>query len=116
MKLIVAGSRGIKDIDRVRLEIARVERTFGGFELVCGMAQGVDLIARKLALRAGLTVHEYPAEWNLWGKRAGFIRNYRMALDADVALVLILNRSKGATHMAQAMIALGKPTIIVNIT
>ncbi|MET9445047.1 SLOG family protein [Streptomyces sp. NPDC006610] len=48
-----------------------------------------------------LKVEAYPANWQVYGRRAGFLRNARMvALGADVCLAFIHNGSRGASHTA----------------
>jgi hypothetical protein len=45
---------------------------------------------------------KHPANWQLNGKRAGFIRNQLMVnLGADVCLAFIRNGSRGASHTAR---------------
>jgi hypothetical protein len=44
---------------------------------------------------------KHPANWQLNGKRAGFIRNAHMVnLGADLCLAFIRNGSRGASHTA----------------
>jgi hypothetical protein len=48
-----------------------------------------------------VTEEAHPANWQLEGKRAGFIRNACMVnLGADLALAFIRNGSRGASHTA----------------
>jgi hypothetical protein len=89
LKLIIAGSRHIKDYGVVRQAVI-----VSGFwkkykhelEIVCGMAPGIDLLGKEFAEKNGLKVHEFPADWNGLGKKAGHVRNAQMgkfALEAE---------------------------------
>lgn len=92
MKIIIAGSRDISDYEIVRQAViaSGYWRQFGRkIEVVCGMAVhwewdrnptagGVDRWGYEFAKRNGLKVHEFPADWKTWGKRAGALRNAQM--------------------------------------
>lgn len=83
--------------------------------LICGMARGVDLLARKVAQEAGLTVEEHPALWDKEGRGAGYRRNERMAQVADGLLAIWDGKSKGTAHMIETMRRLNKPIRIVMV-
>jgi hypothetical protein len=51
-----------------------------------GTSQGADALGEKYAAEHGLKVEKYPADWNKFGKRAGYLRNNRMA-EASNALI-----------------------------
>jgi hypothetical protein len=67
-----------------------------------------DAAARDL----GLEIEVYPAEWKIYGKRAGFLRNSQMVnLEprADICLAFIYNDSRGATMCADLAEKAGIP-------
>lgn len=64
--------------------------------------RGADRIAEDAAEYYGLTLERHPAEWELYGRSAGPIRNQMMVnLGADLCLAFIKNASKGATGCAE---------------
>ena len=77
-----------------------------------GAARGADSIAGRLATDLGFAVRIFPANWELYNKAAGFIRNKQM-LDQNPDLVLAfhpdINLSKGTKHMVRIARAKGTP-------
>jgi hypothetical protein len=72
--------------------------------------RGADAMADVWARKYGATIERHPANWQLEGKRAGFIRNARMVnLGADVALAFIKDGSRGASHTARLAEQAGIP-------
>jgi len=102
MKVIVAGSRSIKNIVVVYDALAR-----SGIseidEIVSGMAQGVDRLGEMVAQELGIFVQRFQADWDNHGKDAGFIRNKQMADYADALVAVWDGGSKGTQHMIDIM-------------
>ena len=114
MKVIVAGSRNIGTEKNSRNQLTKKaeKEKYWIFdflstihrndidELVCGMAQGPDLIGKEWALSLGkVGVKEFPADWKGYGKAAGFIRNGQMAAYADALIAFWDGNSRGTDHM-----------------
>lgn len=116
MKLIIAGSRTISPtIDEIAnyLDTKEIPEVT---EIVCGMANGVDLSGRSSAKALGIDVKEFPADWNKHNKAAGPIRNKQMAEYADSLLLIWDGKSKGSANMKANMLKLNKPIyeVIIN--
>ena len=76
MRVIVAGSRDITDYRLVEEAIQR--SGFHVTEIVSGTARGVDTLGETWALRAGVPVRQFPADWKRFGPSAGPRRNLEM--------------------------------------
>jgi hypothetical protein len=67
--------------------------------VVCGGARGVDMLGCEWAQERGIPVAWYPAEWDRYGKSAGYRRNVQMGDYADALIAVQLNGSNGTQHM-----------------
>jgi glycerophosphoryl diester phosphodiesterase len=99
MKTIIAGSRTIVD-PRI---IAKAISASGMYvtEVVCGMAAGVDTLGLRWAKSRSIPVKLFPAGWDKYGKRAGYLRNQEMAKYADALIAVWNGESKGTRHMIE---------------
>lgn len=71
--------------------------------IVCGMAEGADKLGWQYAYDHNLDIDFYPADWNMYGKIAGFIRNSKMAENADMLIAFWDGKSRGTDHMIKTM-------------
>lgn len=103
-RVLVTGSRDWTDRAAIRDALYAIEgdvETDDSLTLVHGAARGADSIAAEIASKGGWGVEAHPADWERFGKRAGFIRNDEMVkLGADVCLAFIKDGSRGATMCA----------------
>jgi len=58
----------------------------GVTKIIAGGARGVDRDAEEVALRFNLEFEEFRADWDLLGKKAGFVRNQVMVDRADICI------------------------------
>lgn len=97
MKVIIAGSRNITDY---KLVLDAIEKS--GFfisEVVSGAAAGVDRLGERYALEHQLKINVFYPNWDKYGKRAGYLRNEKMAEFADALIAIWDGKSRGTEHM-----------------
>jgi hypothetical protein len=101
MRVIIAGSRWIKDFDVLEraMSNAAVLDHIIPTVIVSGMARGVDMLGVEWADKHGLRVQTFYANWLLDGRSAGFIRNEMMARHSDALVALWDGESRGTAHM-----------------
>lgn len=115
-KLIVAGSRDFNDyalLTRVLFAMSDVELADKSISIVSGMARGADALGHHFAKQHGIQVYEYPANWNQYGKRAGYVRNEQMGLVSDALIAFWDGKSNGTNHMINFMKSLNKPVTVI---
>ena len=95
MKIAIVGSRDYVDLERVT---AYVNSLPDDTELVSGGARGVDRTAEQAAWSRKLTVKCFPADWEQYGKEAGFIRNQDIVNYADLVVAFWDGKSRGTAH------------------
>lgn len=113
MKLVIFGSRNCYP---TIAEIDYAVEIFGFTSVVmvvCGMADGADRSGKLWAEHHGLGVIPFPAEWDKYGKRAGFIRNKEMAKCADAGLGFWKGESGGTANMTAQLVLLRKRVVLV---
>lgn len=110
MKVIIAGTRSVKDYGLV---VQAVQRSgYDITEVVSGCATGVDWLGEQWARANGIPVKEMPADWNTYGKSAGPQRNRAMAEYADAAVIIWDGESRGTRNMIENMVRRKKPYYI----
>jgi len=116
-KVIVAGGRDFADYDllKSKLDNFLVDRyKYGLVEIVSGTARGADKLGEFYAKRSQLALALFPADWDLYGKSAGYKRNAQMADYADALVAFWDGKSRGTMHMINLAKSAGLHVRVVN--
>lgn len=116
MKLAIIGSRGFTDYEWLeRVVSAHFNDEYGRSitEIISGGAAGADSQGARFAREHNLKLTEHLPNWNLYGKRAGFVRNELIIKDADMVLAFWDGLSKGTGNSLSIAKRLKKTTLIV---
>ena len=117
LRIIIAGGRDFDDYPLLRKESLRivkevVMKTTGNsviqkdlVTIVSGAAKGADTLGEQFSREFNLALRQFQANWDRYGRRAGYMRNTDMAkfvAESNVHGVLIAfwdGQSKGTKHM-----------------
>ena len=77
-RVLVCGGRDYNDSLRVIAVLDRVHRLRTISCVIHGNAKGADTCAALWAEMRSVDALAFPAQWDLYGKRAGFLRNTQM--------------------------------------
>ncbi len=117
--VIVAGGRGFDDYTLLETKCNNLlteKAKSCSIEIVSGGAKGADELGEVYATYnkyRGFTVKRFPADWEKYGRSAGYIRNREMGGYASAAIVFWDGVSRGSANMIETMKKLNKPVRIV---
>ena len=112
MKLLIAGSRCIKEFDLEKY-VPR-ETTL----IISGGANGVDNLAERYADKKHISKLILRPQYNLYGKGAPIRRNEKMVEICDCALIIWDGCSKGTEYTVKYANKIGKQVLLIteNVT
>ncbi len=113
MRIIIAGGRDFNNYELLKNSCIDIIESLGysndpdDYEIISGGARGADSLGEVFAKEMKYDLKVFPAQWDLYGKSAGYIRNKEMAEYAsldDVFSVLIAfwdGKSRGTKNMIE---------------
>ena len=110
--IIIAGSREFNDYELLKSKCDEIIASLPIPEIKClphmpsiriisGTARGADKLGERYALENGFILNKFPADWDRYGKSAGYKRNVLMAEHADVLIAFWDGISRGTRHMIE---------------
>lgn len=99
MRVLVCGGRDyneVNTIEEVLKQHVQPEDT-----IIQGGARGADINAKIYAKNNNIAFETYEADWNTYGKNAGYIRNKTMLTEGKPDLVIAFPGGKGTAMMVK---------------
>lgn len=99
MRVIIAGGRDFNDYRFLKERCDYFLSSQTDIEIVSGGAKGADSLGERYANERNYGLKIFPADWNKYGKKAGYVRNVEMSEYADGLIAFWNGQSKGTKHM-----------------
>ena len=109
MKLLIVGSRTIRDFDLSPYVSSEVDT------IISGGAEGIDLLAEQYADDHRLSKFIVRPRYDIYGRSAPLKRNKQMVDMADFVLVIWDGCSKGTQYTLKYAKSTDKPLILVKL-
>lgn len=135
IRIIIAGSRDFDNYSYLESQChkifyslskednvltGRIQEDIMNMEIISGTAKGADTLGEEFASNCCIKVKRFPANWDIHGKSAGYIRNEQMAKyaisDGNYGVLIAFwdGKSRGTKHMIDLAKKYGLKIYVVN--
>lgn len=100
MKVAIVGSRDFNDYEYLEacMESIFFHEANSIDWIISGSARGADRLGEKYAWMHSIPLKVFPAMWDEYGKKAGYLRNIDIVDAADIICAFWDGESKGTKH------------------
>lgn len=117
MKILICGGRDFHNYralaNWMSVWITKFPAAIPPLVIIEGGAKGADTLAKHWGTAVGADVIEFPADWEKFGPKAGYLRNVQMLDAGEPDRVIAFPGGKGTAMMIKLAIARGIPVDIV---
>ena len=125
LRVIIAGSRVFNDfpklyesVSKILLDKTNINSKIDKIKIISGTARGADKLGEQFAHVCGYDLVRFPADWDAYGKSAGYRRNADMAKYASEQVGMLIafwdGKSHGTKHMIDLANRYGLEVHVVN--
>lgn len=107
MRIVVTGGRDYKDKVYLFSVLDDLDISF----MAMGDAKGADELAKEYAVVKNIPYRVFKADWDLYGKKAGPIRNEEMIKIIEPDLVVAFRGGKGTEDCVRKAMELSIPVL-----
>lgn len=100
MKAAIVGSRTFNDYEQLKnfIDEKCKENNIEIDTIISGGAKGADSLSEHYAAEKSINTIIFKADWDKYGKRAGFIRNFDIIKNCDICFAFWDGESHGTKH------------------
>jgi len=114
MRVAVVGSRSFNDYSFMENALDSYCKAGMISKIVSGGAKGADTLAKRYAKEHDIDFEEFTAQWDFFGKSAGYRRNIKIVDNSDMIVAFIVKgfENKGTNHTIKIAYDKGKDVVI----
>lgn len=110
-RLVIAGSRDFNDYELLNKVLSPFVNQID--VVVSGTARGADRLGERFAREHNIKLIRFKADWEFYGRSAGYVRNEKMAIYCTDVCVFWDGESRGTKHMMDLADKYGKPKMVI---
>jgi hypothetical protein len=110
----VVGSRKFLRWSQLYRVLDHVRRDNPNLMVISGGAEGADTYAEQWAKLREIPFRQYPANWERYGKKAGYMRNLDIVANATWVIAFWDGESRGTKHTIDLTREARKPLTIID--
>ena len=117
MKVLVCGGRDYQGVGIVYRTLDELDRDLrdkngrGISQIIAGGARGADSIAEMYAEQRNIKRRIFKANWDKFGKKAGYLRNVQMLKEGEPDIAVAFSGGKGTDMMVSILESADIPVI-----
>ena len=111
MRVLICGSRDYTNRLLITERLCALQDE-GYDTLIEGEARGADTIAKLAGEALGMTILPFPANWDKYGKRAGYLRNQQMLDEGHPDLVVAFYSRPAKSRGTQMMVDIARKACV----
>lgn len=107
MRVLVCGGRDYKDYEVLKDTLGSLDISY----IISGGAKGADALGEQYALEHNIPYVIFMAQWDTYGKKAGYIRNAEMLEKGKPDMVVAFPGGNGTKMMKRLAYESGVPVM-----
>ncbi len=112
IKLAIIGGRDFTNYEYMKNSLAKLAQEITIIQVVSGGARGADSLGEQWANEQNIPINIFPAQWEKYGRSAGFRRNKDIINNCDMVAAFWDGQSRGTENSIQLAKEQRKPVRI----